>query len=395
MQFDTTTILFAICTIMAVLGLQILFFWSRDRRSPWLGWYAATFLLASAVLPGYLFPAAGREFLIFGVGNALRIAAIGFMWQGTRLFGGRAPEQSVLLLCCAVWLTLCSFPWFIDNMNARVVVSSGFIALFCFLAAWELWRDRAEALPSRLPTIAVYLSFGAIAALRMPLVGLLPFPMGGRPLDPVWLGGFGLVVFAHASFLVALTVSMTRERHELEQRRFALSDPLTGLLNRRAYDDYVQQLGRRRADGQDDTAVLVLDLDDFKSINDRYGHDAGDQVLQRFADIARQSTRAADQLYRMGGEEFCFILAGTSMVEAHAVAERIRVRFSDASVLIGNEPIRATVSIGVAVGGSSAIDLDGLVAAGDGAAYEAKARGRNLVVVAQTMPTRLAAPTAA
>ena len=145
----------------------------------------------------------------------------------------------------------------------------------------------------------------------------------------------------------------------------------------------------------DDTAVLVLDLDDFKSINDRYGHDAGDQVLQRFADIARQSTRAADQLYRMGGEEFCFILAGTSMVEAHAVAERIRVRFSDASVLIGNEPIRATVSIGVAVGGSSAIDLDGLVAAGDGAAYEAKARGRNLVVVAQTMPTRLAAPTAA
>ena len=167
---------------------------------------------------------------------------------------------------------------------------------------------------------------------------MTPFPFGALPLDPAWLAGFSLIVFLHAAFLAALMLQMTRERRELEQRHFALSDPLTGLFNRRAFHDQVAQPAKRRKGGQREAlALLVLDLDHFKSINDRFGHDAGDQVLQRFGVVARSSTRKIDGLYRMGGEEFCFLLPGAGIDEARSAAERIRRRFEHAATQgIGN-----------------------------------------------------------
>ena len=382
MHFDTFTTLIAISTVVSVLGLQFLFFWTRDRQSPWLAWFGCTFLLGAAAALSYLLPRGGQEFLVLGVGNALRIAAFGFLWNGTRLFGGRQPEQLVVLFCLLVWLALCSVPQFVASMPFRIIGISGFTSLFCALGAWELWRGRAEPLPSRMPAVAIFLSFSLLVALRIPLVNLTPFPFGALPLDSTWLAGFGLIVFLHAAFLTALMLQMTRERRELEQRNFALSDPLTGLLNRRAFLDQVVQVAKRRKGHRELQALLVLDLDHFKSINDRFGHDAGDQVLQRFGTVARSSTRKIDGLYRMGGEEFCFLLPGASLDEARSVAERVRRRFEAQVIEVQAEAVRATVSIGLAVSEHSGFDLDGLLAAADAALYEAKARGRNICVVA-------------
>jgi diguanylate cyclase (GGDEF)-like protein len=290
----------------------------------------------------------------------------------------------------AVWLALCSIPAFLASMEARVLGTSVFIATFMLLGAWELWRDRDEELPSRYPAIIVYLSFAALVALRIPLLEITPFPMGALPVSGAWLAGFGLLAFIHASFLAGFTLSMTRERRELEQRRFALLDPLTGLLNRRAFLDQAAAVARRRKGGREAVAVLVLDLDDFKSINDRHGHEAGDLMLQHFATVSRASTRSTDLLYRMGGEEFCFVLPGTGLAEAKLVAERLRTGFADSSIIAAGAAIHATVSIGLAVVDHAGFDLELLLAAGDAAVYEAKARGRNQTVVAN--PAALTRP---
>ena len=265
MHLDTFTTLIGLSTVVSVLGLQLLFFWTRDRQSPWLAWFGCTFLLGAAAALSYLLPRPGHEFLVLGVGNALRIAAFGFLWNGTRLFGGRQPERLAVVFCLLVWLALCSVPQFLASMPLRIIGVSAFTALFCLLSAWELWRGRAEHLPSRMPSVAIFLSFALLVAVRMPLVGMTPFPFGALPLDPAWLAGFSLIVFLHAAFLAALMLQMTRERRELEQRHFALSDPLTGLFNRRAFHDQVAQPAKRRKGGHREAlALLVLDLDHFK-----------------------------------------------------------------------------------------------------------------------------------
>jgi diguanylate cyclase (GGDEF)-like protein len=206
--------------------------------------------------------------------------------------------------------------------------------------------------------------------------------MGAGPLDPLWLAGFNLAVFVHATFLGFLLIALTKERLELEQRTIAHVDPLTGLMNRRAFMTHVERNNRRRAGGREATSLLVLDLDHFKSVNDRFGHDVGDKVLASFAAIAEANVRPADQLYRMGGEEFCFVLPDTDLSEAITVAERIRREFASSAVEgSAGERIIATVSIGIASAEFAGFDYEVLLAAADAALYEAKARGRNRVIV--------------
>ncbi len=382
MRVDVFTTLVAISAIVLVLGLQVVFFWSRDRQSIWLAWCGSAFLLGGGAVAFYFQPPAGHEFVSLAIGNAFRILAFGFLWHGTRLFGGRKPEILTVLLASLVWMALCSVPAFLASLPLRMVIVSTLIVLFCCLSAWELWRQRAEQLPSRLPAIAVLLSFAGLTGLRIPLVNFMPFPMGALPENAYWLAGFCLLVALHATFFAALVIAMTKERRELEQRNFALRDPMTGLLNRRAFLDHAARHARRRRPGREQLGMLVLDLDHFKSINDRFGHDVGDRVLSQFADVARLCVRPADLAFRMGGEEFCFLLPDADTDVARAVAERIRCRFADTAVDAQGEAVAATVSIGVAVADQPGFDLEVLLASADAALYEAKARGRNITVIA-------------
>jgi diguanylate cyclase (GGDEF)-like protein len=188
---------------------------------------------------------------------------------------------------------------------------------------------------------------------------------------------------------------MTLERREAQQRSFAMSDPLTGLLNRRAFADFAARTNRRRAGIRSTMALLVLDLDHFKSVNDRFGHEVGDRMLKAFADVAEANVRPSDQLFRMGGEEFCFVLPETSLQEAIDVAERIRHAVAASTVETAQGSALATVSIGIAAT-QFAVDVDVLLAAADAAVYEAKARGRNRVVVAEPSSlVRIPAPSEA
>ncbi len=165
---------------------------------------------------------------------------------------------------------------------------------------------------------------------------------------------------------------------KLEQ--LAIRDGLTGLYNKREFDRRLhEELERARRNGRP-FALLMIDADYFKKINDDYGHLAGDRVLRKLANLLSQGVRPVDHAARYGGEEFAIILPETSTKEANKTAERLRraVQMQEI-VLDGDRRIRITVSIGLAGYPRDAASAKALVAAADEAMYAAKAGGRNLV----------------
>jgi diguanylate cyclase (GGDEF)-like protein len=171
-----------------------------------------------------------------------------------------------------------------------------------------------------------------------------------------------------------------RKFAEAELSRLANTDSLTGLSNRRQFFELGEtQLQHARKEGSD-LALLLCDVDHFKSINDRHGHAVGDIVLRALSELARRCTRAIDCVSRIGGEEFAVLLPGTGREVAMAIAERIRVSTSEQRVSIGDGDVAVTVSIGVATLSEDARTLRELLAQADAALYRAKDAGRNRVV---------------
>jgi diguanylate cyclase (GGDEF)-like protein len=157
--------------------------------------------------------------------------------------------------------------------------------------------------------------------------------------------------------------------------RQAITDPLTGLYNRRHLQTHLDGLDRP---GGVDHALLSIDIDHFKQINDRHGHAAGDEVLKRFAEVLTQRTRRGDLLFRTGGEEFVLLLPGATLDDARALADDLRQRVADACLLPGTA-LTVTVSIGIAQRRRGDAHSDWLRQA-DAALYRAKRGGRNRVV---------------
>jgi two-component system cell cycle response regulator len=192
-----------------------------------------------------------------------------------------------------------------------------------------------------------------------------------KPFDPPEL----IARVASAVHVKQLQDQLRERNHQLE--RLSRTDALTGLFNRRHLDE---ELARRHADAcrvNEPFCVLLLDLDHFKTINDTFGHPAGDAVLREFADRVRGELRAGDVAARWGGEEFLVILGRTPVEQAQAVAERIRVATATTPVIIGTNSIDVTVSGGCAQGPAESVEA--VLARADACLYEAKTGGRNRV----------------
>ncbi|SOE01968.1 GGDEF domain-containing protein, partial [Caenispirillum bisanense] len=163
--------------------------------------------------------------------------------------------------------------------------------------------------------------------------------------------------------------------------RQATVDPLTGLSNRRAFDEAALRYFSYAKRHQQPLSVLVVDCDFFKKVNDRYGHDAGDKVLVKLAAILREGVRTDDVVARFGGEEFVILLPGTGPEDAKGVGEKLRRLVEEASVTEGRSTITFTVSIGVSGHAGTHESMVGLLRTADAALYAAKENGRNRVEV--------------
>jgi diguanylate cyclase (GGDEF)-like protein len=268
------------------------------------------------------------------------------------------------------------------SWDIRVLLSSGIITTYTWAAAYEFWRGRSEPLVSRWPAIFMLFAHGALYLLRTPFGAMLPWSPPNAVLDSVWMTVLSFEALLFTISIAFILLAMAKERTEYRHKTAALVDPLTGISNRRAFlQDGEAQLKRQASDPRP-TAVMLLDLDNFKSINDRFGHAVGDRVLQLFADIAGNCMRRVDLFGRLGGEEFAALLVDTTREKAMAVAEEIRTAFARATSEVDGRPVVATVSIGVVISYDAVLDISALLAQADHALYRAKDNGRNRIEIA-------------
>jgi diguanylate cyclase (GGDEF)-like protein len=168
-----------------------------------------------------------------------------------------------------------------------------------------------------------------------------------------------------------------------ELRKLSMYDALTGLLNRRAMEEalHAQVRSSRRSD--EPFAVMMLDLDYFKRINDDFGHGVGDLALQHVSALLRSALRDIDSLARFGGEEFVVLMPGANLAEAESVAERLRNLLSATPMKNDSYQVPLSISIGVAEWLSSEDDSSQLLLRADAALFQAKVQGRNRVVASR------------
>ena len=228
----------------------------------------------------------------------------------------------------------------------------------------------------------LFVTHGTMFLLRTPLNALLHGRDADNILASAWLSVLSLEAFLMTIATAFILLAMSKERTELRHKTAAMIDPLTGLLNRRAFLQDAEALLQQQIARDRPIGVLLVDLDHFKSINDRFGHAVGDKVLQIFARTAQANLRQTDLVGRLGGEEFVVVLADASIDNAYLVADRLRNAFAVGAAVVDGQALHATASIGVSVIVDPAQDLAKLITLADQALYLAKARGRNRVEVA-------------
>ncbi|WP_207635476.1 GGDEF domain-containing protein [Caloramator australicus] len=175
-----------------------------------------------------------------------------------------------------------------------------------------------------------------------------------------------------------MALAISNYRYFLDIKKEAEIDPLTGLYNRKVLDKEIDNLIKQNVN----FSIVIFDLDDFKKVNDTYGHLAGDQVLKEFANVIKKVIRKTDIACRFGGEEILIILKGLSKEQAYIIAERIREKFEESNIIINGNSINVTVSGGIASYPEDANNIKELLNKADAALYiEGKSKGKNKIAI--------------
>ena len=379
MYLHIPTILFVTVLVALLTGILLLFSWAQNRSHRSLAWWGAANLLG-AVGAALL---AGRttipDLLSIDLANALLFCGYGAMVCAARQFTGRPVDLRCLFGGAVLWLMMCQLPAFHASAPARICFISAGIAAHSWAIAYILVRRQTERLASRFPAAAWAGLHGLLCLGRIPLCLLGPPLSENNLMAQPLIGFFAVEAIVQLIAMSFLQIGMEKERDELHQKLAAQTDELTGAANRRSI---LQRAGTLLASCRDRrlaAAVLLLDLDHFKSINDTFGHDVGDNVLKAAALTLSGVLRKDDLFGRVGGEEFACCLPNTTAAEAAAIAERIRSAMSKLSVMHSGVAIRITVSIGLAFTERAGYRFQDLMKAADAALYEAKARGRDRV----------------
>jgi diguanylate cyclase (GGDEF)-like protein len=365
---------------MAIVG------WGRrrDGRGPW-----AAALMVNAI--GHLLimlRGLAPDILSVVLGNVLLACVFVGMIAAIYQFQGR-PAPWLLLLAAPVMVAV-FVSMFMDNFPAR----AGFVGLVIGLQAiWALAAtlERRHATVGRGQWLLVAglaleaLVLGGRSVLTVALPDAATSILQGSVLQTVtFMATFSVVLVSSVGF-----VFMSRDRSDESNRIMAALDPLTGVANRRSLISALDRDVSRAIRMHQPIALMMVDIDHFKHVNDRYGHPAGDEVLCSVVSVLRQRVRAQDLVGRYGGEEFMVLLPDTDLVGAEQLARELCKAVEESRCLAqgaGPEGVEVTVSIGVFGGHLESGDSwDMLIAAADRALYEAKNNGRNRVEVATSL----------
>lgn len=342
---------------------------------PELRWWAAGNVCVSLgvvttlveTLPPLLTGVAGYGVIAFGLALVLR---------GLRVYGAGTLPWPMIAAITAIALLV---PWYYTSLaphrGMRLVFSGfyfGVLNLWCAVAIARHGGWRVNGIG-----VTGFVALGCALLLR----GMHMMLDAGLsdPANALMMGVTALVIpLAQICISFGLIV-MVMWRYAERLRRLSTLDTLTGTLNRAGLELQGKRVGLRAQRGGRSLAVVMIDADHFKVINDSHGHLVGDEVLRHLSALLRLELRPHDVLARFGGEEFVLVLDDLDLAEALRLAERLRARIELTEVLVDDVAVRFTSSLGVACSDQHGYDLIRLISAGDAALYAAKRAGRNRV----------------
>lgn len=379
-QIDLTIVIPAITTIL--IGLVLLPYGIRSESGPApMIWGLANTVQGCGwlliALPVYLSNPPLRL-----LANLLFAAAMGLLWSGTAQF--MHLHRPPLLLMMPTLITLVTFPFFvyiIPSLPARVIVASVVLAISCGDSGWMLLRDQHR--PTRvlgyllLGLTLAYLLRGVIGVFTIwypkPLMAAIASPrLSPLPMLTFTIWTVGMLASSAHRYEQALRKSMAK----LE--RASLTDQLTELPNRRLMQQRLEEAMAHMEQTGEGFSLLLFDIDHFKQVNDRYGHEAGDYALCYLAQRLRQTVRHGDMVARWGGEEFLMLMPNADASAANQAAERLRAALSQEQIAYGDGLFQITVTIGGSTA-SPGQSLAELFRQADHALYLGKQMGRNQV----------------
>jgi len=391
---DPRTLLFAAALFMllngGVLGLMHRSL-SPDVRPSAVDWRIGTLLIAGGILllsvqdglpPAFIHP----------VANGTVIAGLALYWRSMRRLAG-LPAHPLTWLPVAI--AVAGIYWFAavtPSHAARVVIGCLALVVYLFAAAWTLQRGGStgrgatfepDAETSRAVLTAAFLIVGVFLLFRAGYFALQPQENANLLTAGAWITVATTLLVAILPVIgttAFLLICSDRLRRQWEHA--AATDYLTGLPNRRSIigTGDARFNAARRAGAP--FAVAVIDIDHFKTINDSFGHDAGDLALKHIAALLEQHCRGPHMVGRQGGEEFVAVLEDAGEEVARAVAERVRAAVEASPLALEQGEVKMTISIGVGVIAPADMKFDVVLRRADQALYVAKEGGRNRVVMA-------------
>ncbi|WP_371869765.1 GGDEF domain-containing protein [Duganella flavida] len=314
------------------------------------------------------------------VNNILGYGVIAFgialVLRGLRVYCNNTLSWTTIGIITGIALVVMAYYTLVaPSLRARLCFSGFYYAILNWMCAFAIARRGSWRV-------------SGIAVAGFVLLGVALFLRGTHMLthsDPA--DAASSLVMALSTLAVPLAqiciafgvILMVMWRYAERLRRLSTLDALTGALNRAGLEMQGKRTGLRAQRGGRSLAVIMIDVDFFKVINDTYGHPVGDEVLRHLARLVRLELRPHDLLARFGGEEFVLVLDGVDRPSALKVAERLRARIEYEMVELDKLSVRYTASMGVVCSDQHDYDLIRLISAGDAAMYEAKRAGRNRV----------------
>ena len=386
MPFDIPTLLVAVALANAFCAAARLLLWRMHPTVPGLARWA--FAGGFGVVALFLILSYGKTAWTPSLSLAQLSVVIGLVlaWDGFRRFIGLRPLSplalTILTAILAVWISAMHLQ---HSLAIRALGNAVLIAILSALIARELLTTNKPIPPAMRVTAWAYAINAAVFLVRA--IAVHHGVQSADPLNPSGVAAFMLLWWLCMTIAVTLgMVLMTAERLQADLDSQANRDPLTGALNRRAFSVIADKEKSRSRRYDHSLSLLIMDLDNFKQINDRLGHDAGDALLCRFVAIAEQVMRSEDVFCRFGGEEFVALMPNTTADQALVAGERLRTAFATESAATESpqdkQASTITVSIGIAELEQDE-DIESLLRRADAALYQAKDSGRNRCELAE------------